>query len=71
MRAHEDSGWRAKSTSSAWPLPLSAGTREPTSPEAISWRTSFAVITQRDPSTRRQSGLGRSRPAARAASAAL
>ena len=41
------------------------------SPEAISWRTSFGVITHRDPLTRRQSRLGVRRCCATAFSAAL
>jgi hypothetical protein len=42
-----------------------------TVPEAISWRTSFGVIVQARPSTRRQLGCGSSWPSWRALIAAL
>src|SRR5437016_4545193 len=81
--AHAGSGCAAKSMSSAWPpCPWSAGVAPllgaPLAvvvpamlPEAISWRTSLAVIGQGDPSTRLQSVEGWSLPSAIAFIAAL
>ena len=82
--SHEVSDWLAKSMSSAWPpSPASAGLvpvlgeldpgvgSPATLPDAISWRTSLAVIGQAVPSTLVQSGAGFSLPSAMAFIAAL
>ena len=60
----------AKFTSSDCDGPPSAAPRAATLPEAISWRTSLAVIGQRLPSARLQLVLVESRPACSASRAA-
>ena len=60
----------AKLTSSDWPGPPSEAPREPTDPEAISWRTSLAVIGHGSPLVRVHVALGDSVWASTASSAA-